>query len=73
VRENRTQGSARGWSGNWPSYLDRLMKIIAKFLRYFAKLKFKLFGYATINDIQTDKFNEILKGLIEDGWKRVYT
>jgi hypothetical protein len=26
VRENRMQGSARGRSGNWPFYLDELMK-----------------------------------------------
>jgi len=48
------------------------MKLIAKILRKFAKLRFKVLGYATIKDIPTDQFNQIIKTLTSSGWKQTY-
>lgn len=49
------------------------MKKVAKFIRFFAKLKFKILGYATIKDIPTDQFNDLIKRKIDNGWKKTYT
>ncbi|MCY7297048.1 hypothetical protein [Alteromonas sp. a30] len=48
------------------------MKMIAKVLRACSKLRFKILGHATIKDIPTDQFNEIIESLISSGWKKIY-
>ena len=45
------------------------METLAKFLRYLAKLRFRLLGLATIKDIPTEDFNALIKEFIDDGWK----
>jgi len=48
------------------------MNRIAKSLRALAKLKFRLLGLATIKDIPTETFNDIIKTLLNDDWKKTY-
>ena len=48
------------------------MNKVAKIKRYFAKLKFKVLGKATIKDIPTDKFNDLIKTKIDEGWNKIY-
>lgn len=48
------------------------MNAIAKTLRFFSKLRFKILGYATINDIPTDQFNQIIESLVSSVWKKTY-
>lgn len=48
------------------------MNILAKTLRACAKLKFKALGHATIKDIPTKQFNQIIKALLAIGWKKTY-
>lgn len=48
------------------------MGVIAKLLRGFSKWRFRILGLATIKDIPTDKFNELVQQLIASGWKKTY-
>ncbi len=48
------------------------MNKIAKILRACSKLKFKILGHATIKDIPTDQFNQLIESLISTGWKKTY-
>jgi len=48
------------------------MNIAANFLRNCAKLRFKVLGLATIKDIPTDQFSEIIQSLIASGWEKTY-
>ena len=48
------------------------MSNIAKILRSCAKIKFKILGLATIKDIPTDQFNELIESMISSGWKKTY-
>jgi len=48
------------------------MKLIALFLRYLSKLRFKLLGLATIKDIPTDRFSSFIEELLSAGWKKAY-
>lgn len=48
------------------------MTPIVTFLRGCAKLKFKILGHATIKDIPTDQFIEIVESLTSSGWQRTY-
>ena len=48
------------------------MNRFAKSLRSLAKLKFRLLGLATIKDIPTDKFKDIIMSLRKEGWKKTY-
>ena len=48
------------------------MSRIAFILRFLAKLKFKILGHATIKDIPTEKFNELIGELISKGWRKSY-
>ena len=45
------------------------LPLFARFIRFFPKARFRLLGLATIKDIPTDQFNEIIRALIDDGWK----
>lgn len=40
----------------------------ARFLRFFPKVRFRLLGLATIKDIPTEQFNEIIRSLVKRGW-----
>ena len=48
------------------------MNGLARLLRSFAKLRFKLLGMATIKDIPTQRFNEVIVELIANGWVKTY-
>ncbi len=48
------------------------MNTIAKFLRGYSKLKFKVLGHATIKDIPTDQFKQFIESLISSGWEKTY-
>lgn len=48
------------------------MNILIKIIRFFPKLRFKLLNLATVKDIPTDRFNQLIKELISDGWKKTY-
>jgi hypothetical protein len=48
------------------------MKLVAKFLRSTSKAVFSLRNRATILDIPTDRFNDIIKQLKLDGWKQTF-
>ena len=48
------------------------MKFFAKFLRSISKAVFRLRNHATILDIPTEHFNNILKRLKSEGWKQTY-
>ena len=41
---------------------------LVRALRFIPKARFRLLGLATIKDIPTEQFNEIIKLLAEDGW-----
>jgi hypothetical protein len=45
------------------------MELIVRTLRFLAKLRFKLLNLAIITDIPTEEFGEIIKVLIDLGWK----
>ena len=42
---------------------------LARFLRGMAKSRFRVLGLATIKDIPTERFNELIKQLIAEGWR----
>jgi hypothetical protein len=44
------------------------MNWIAQGLRYLSKLRFRLMGLATIKDIPTDRFRDLIKQLNAAGW-----
>jgi len=44
------------------------MNILAKALRACAKLKYKVLGHATIKDIPTKQFNQIIESLFATVW-----
>ena len=46
--------------------------MIANILRSYAKLRFKILGHATIKEIPTDQFNQLIESLISSGWKKTY-
>lgn len=48
------------------------MRSFARFIRLFPKARFRLLGLATIKDIPTDQFNQIIRGLIDEGWVKTY-
>jgi len=48
------------------------MNTIARILRGCSKLKFRFLGHATIKDIPTDQFNQIIESLISSGWEKTY-
>jgi len=48
------------------------MSRIGKILRSYAKLRFKVLGHATIKDIPTDQFNQIIETLASSGWKKKF-
>ena len=48
------------------------MTWIAKFLRYCAKLRFKVMDLATIKDIPTEKFHRLTATLISSGWRKTF-
>ena len=48
------------------------MSKVAKIVRYFTKLKFKVLNKATIKDIPTDKFKDLIKTKIDEGWDKIY-
>ena len=45
---------------------------IVNVARKIAKLRFRLLGHATIRDIPTDLFNQIIDTLRADGWRKSY-
>ncbi len=45
---------------------------IARRLRRVARWQFRLRGLATIKDIPTDRFNSIMAGLLQAGWRKTY-
>lgn len=48
------------------------MQWIVRLGRHFAKMRFRLLGLATIKDIPTEQFNKIIRGLIDEGWTKIY-
>ncbi|MDR0777285.1 MAG: hypothetical protein LBE81_11710 [Azonexus sp.] len=48
---------------------ERIMFGIARLLRGWAKIKFRLLGHATIEDINGDKFKEVISALQSQGWR----
>ena len=48
------------------------MKWPAKLLHSLGKLRFKMLGLATIKDIPTKRFNELITELTADGWLKSY-
>ena len=51
---------------------NRLLRGLARALRSVSKARFRILGLATIKDIPTDQFNEIIRGLIGEGWTKTY-
>jgi hypothetical protein len=49
-----------------------MLNLITRILRGCARLRFKALGHATIKDIPTDQFNNIINKLIDSGWKKTY-
>ena len=49
-----------------------LLRGLGRALRSISKLRFRLLGLATIKDIPTDQFNQIIRGLIDEGWAKTY-
>ena len=47
------------------------LPFLARFIRFFPKARFRLLGLATIKDIPTEQFNDIIKSLAEEGWSLV--
>ena len=43
-------------------------RFLVRALRFLPKIRFRLLGLATIKDIPTDQFNQIIKSLVQDGW-----
>jgi hypothetical protein len=56
--------------GNRPD--SKPMFMIFRFFRFCAKLRFRALSLATIKDIPTEKFNRLIKTLIDDGWKKTH-
>ena len=54
------------------SSLIKNMTILARILRACLKFKNKIIGYATIKDVPTDQFNQIIKALSSSGWNKTY-
>jgi hypothetical protein len=50
----------------------KMKKAIAAKIRRFAKWRFKRRGLATIQDIPTDEFNELILSLQSEGWEKVF-
>lgn len=48
------------------------MPWFARLLRWFSKARFRLLGLATIKDIPTEQFNDIIRGLIDEHWTKTY-
>ena len=48
------------------------MNWLATGMRGFAKWQFRIRGLASITDIPTEKFNELILALQNDGWKKTY-
>lgn len=48
------------------------MDSFAKLLRFLFKVRFKILKLATINDIPTEKFNNLIENMISDDWKKTY-
>lgn len=48
------------------------MNLLARILRGCAKFRFKALGLATIRDIPTQQFNNLLESLIDSGWVKIY-
>jgi len=46
-----------------------MAEVIAKGLRTLAKIRFRLLGLATIKDIPTDRFNDLIGQLMASGWR----
>ena len=46
-----------------------MTEALAKCLRVLAKARFKLLGLATIRDISTDRFNDLVDRLVASGWR----
>ena len=46
------------------------MNLLARSLRALAKLRFRALGLATIKDVPTDSFNELVAKLIDRGWRK---
>jgi len=48
------------------------MNWLATVVRGFTKWQFKMRGLASITDIPTDRFNQLLSALQADGWEKTY-
>src|SRR5690242_18310083 len=46
------------------------MKVVARWLRAVAKLRFRALGLATINNIPTEQFDRLAKQLVDQGWRK---
>lgn len=46
------------------------MNVLARSLRTVAKLRFRMLGLATIEDIPTERFKELAEQLVASGWRR---
>lgn len=45
---------------------------VGRMLRALHKLRFRLLGLATIKDIQTAQFNQLIQDLKSNGWRSTY-
>jgi len=46
--------------------------LIGRLLRAWSKVRFRLLGLATIKDIRTEQFNELVGGFAASGWTKTY-
>ena len=66
MRENRTQGSARGRSGNWPSYLDTNTMMIRKYKEEDYAFILDIYSLSKLDELQQEKIKFELLPLASD-------
>jgi hypothetical protein len=52
--------------------LGTTVKVVARVSRACARARFRLLGHASILDIPTLQFNDLLDALIKQGWRKTY-
>ena len=51
---------------------DGTMNFVARIIRFFPKLRFRILGLATIKDIPTTKFKGLIDEFLSNGWRKTY-
>ena len=51
---------------------EYMLLVLAKLLRGFSKARFRLLNLATIKDISTEDFNQLIARLAAEGWQKRY-